>query len=309
MIKGSMIVEGIHADIPSDTYHSLPDTWSSSQIKKAWKDIEVFHNDYILKKGEKLEGGFLDVGTFFHTGILEPEKVLAECVVFPGAIRRGKEWDKFKADNASKCIVSKAEMSQVDTLIAAVHNSPVAMGRIGRGKPEVSAFLKIRVSGGEIYAIKSSKRLGKYGWESVKSVPTSGTDLWLKCRADSLNDSFILDLKSTSGNTKDEFLMRGAVSKYSYDLSAALYLDVFSAVTGKTISEFIWVFASKDVGNCQSYMASSENIQIGRAKWKKGILNMVEGIETNWIFEDHMKILEPNGYELEHIKPKAEDLL
>lgn len=303
-------LSGLVEDMSSEDYHSYPGTYSSSQLKTILEDPEIFHRKYIAKTEEKVGGAHFDVGTYFHTSILEPHKLKTECAVYAG-IRRGKAWDEFQIVNAGKCIVTESEMKQAEGLVEAVKNSPVAMGRLGRGRPEVSAFVDITISGGDIFS-PNGDVLGKYGWETSKGRKVNKkkcTVLALKTRADLLAETFILDLKSTTGNAKNEYTMRASISKYSYDLSAALYLDIFSLATERTISEFIWTFASKDCFNSRSYMASEDNIQIGRAKWRKAAMLLAEGMETGWVFEDSMGILNPNIWEYEHIKDKVEDLL
>ena len=297
---------GLIEDMSSEEYHGMAGSYSSSQLKDISEDPEYFHKKYILKEIEREENSVFDIGSFFHTSILEPHKIKSECAVYKG-IRRGKEWDAFKEANKGKAIITESESSQAETLVKAVKNSSIAMGRISRGKPEVSAFTELIITGSEIYSPKKLV-LGKYGWEKVTSVP-NGTKIIVKVRADLLGDSFILDLKSTGGNTKSENAMRQKVSAYNYDLSAALYLDIFSEVTGRDYNEFIWTFASKDWGNSKSYVASSDNIQIGRVKYKKAILNLGNCIKNNWKFEDSLGILNPQMFELEHLKQRAEDLL
>lgn len=302
--------EGMFKDISSDDYHGIRGVYSSSQLKDALKDIEYFYQKYVIEKPneEKEESaGYFDVGTYFHTEILEPHKLKDECVVFAGT-RRGKDWEAFKAHNQGKAIVTRSEMETAQKLSEAVRKSEIAMTRINRGEPEVSAFIRLRVVGSQIYAITWGRVLSKHGWKEA-NVPKSGIDIWVKVRADLLAEDFILDLKSTTGNAKLEYDMRGKVSSYSYDLSAALYLDIFSAAKQKTMSEFIWTFASKDYFNCKNYKASQDNILIGRAKWKKAVLNIAEGISSNWQFPEYMGILDPNLYEYEFIKEKVEDLL
>ena len=302
------VKEGIDKTVSSNTYHSIPQVYSSSQIKDAWKDIEFFHAKYIKKTVEKDHIPAFDIGTYFHTAILEPEKLTVECAVYEGK-RYGKAWDEFQAANAGKAIITKTEHETAQALIRAVQRSPIAMNRIKRGEPEVSAFLKLRVSGGAIYAITWKKVLGKYGWEDAKSIPAKGTDIWVKTRADLLAESFILDLKSMQENAKDEDTIRKTVSSYNYDLSAALYLDVFSAVNQKIISEFVWTFASKNYMNSRSYFATAKSIQVGRHKWKTGLLRIADGLETGWSFDDYMGSVNPPVWDLELIKEREENLL
>ncbi|RTL05265.1 hypothetical protein EKK58_08380 [Candidatus Dependentiae bacterium] len=302
------IKEGIFTDLTSDQYHGIRGVYSSSQLKHAYEDIEYFHKKYILREAaEDEEIPAFSVGTYFHTAVLEPEKMEAECVVYKG-VRRGKDWDAFKEVHKGKAIITETEYRVAIGLVDAVKNSTIATSRIKRGRPEVSAFLKLTVVGSQIFCPSRGLLLSKHGWTNVSKVP-KGIDIWTKVRADLKADTFILDLKSTTGNVKNNWEMRKKVSDYNYDLSAALYLDIFSAVENRTITEFVWTFASKEKLNCKNYIASADNIRVGRAKYSKAILNIAEGIQNDWKFMDYIEILEPNLYEYELIKEKAEDIL
>jgi exodeoxyribonuclease VIII len=296
-------------DMSSSDYHGMKNTFSSSQLKDLLDDPEYFYKKYVAKTIDRQEIPAFDIGTYFHTAILEPDKLNDECAVYTG-IRRGKDWDQFKAENAGKAIITESEMTQALGLIKAVQDSPIAMNRIKRGEPEVSAFVELAVDGSDIYAPEFGVELGKFGWTSTKSKPSkSAIKLVIKTRADLLAEDYILDLKSTTGNAKSAALMRKKISDYQYDLSAALYLDVFSLAKGKQLSQFLWVFASKDYFNSKTYMASADNILIGRAKWKKAAITLADCLANNWQFEDSMGILEPNIWETEWIKDKAENYL
>lgn len=304
-------LQGLIRGMSSEDYHGHKGTWSSSQLKVMLEDPEVFHRLYILKTQEKESIPAFDIGTYFHTAILEPHKIKSECAVFTGGIRRGEKWEEFKKLNVGKAIITEAEMAQATTLIKAVKNSPIAMARIERGEPEVSAFIDLIVSQGEVFTL-DGRVLGKYGWETIKGVSPSKKNqvpLTLKVRADLLAENFILDLKSTTGNCKNEYAMKQVITKYCYQLSAALYLDIFSVATGRVLDEFVWTFASKDVGNCKSYIAKRENIQIGRALYRKALLALADNIQSNWAFEDTMGMLGPQGFEHEYINVKGEDLV
>jgi hypothetical protein len=295
-------------NLSSEEYHGRENTYSSSQLKDLLDDPDLFYKKYVAKTIEREETPAFDIGTYFHTAILEPHKLKLDCAVFEG-IRRGKEWDKFKEDNKGKAIITKSEFETAKKLIESVKNSPMAMGRIGRGNPEISTFLDLFVCGSDIYCLDNDSILGKFGWEKAKKFPFKGTKITMKARADLLAEDFILDLKSTTGNAKSEYSMRSKISNYNYDLSASLYLDLFTASTGKTVSEFVWVFASKDYFNSKTYIASEDNILVGRAKWKKAVLNLAEGIQEDWKFQDTIGILRPQPHELEWIKEQGKDLL
>jgi hypothetical protein len=296
-------------EMSSSEYHGMAGTYSSSQLKDLLEDPEYFFRKHIKKEIDKEEFPAFDIGTYFHTALLEPEKLKLECAVYEG-VRRGKEWEAFKEANKNKAIITKSELDQANGLINAVRNSPIAMNKIGQGRPEISAFVNIRIAeAGEIYCWDLEKSVTIGGGFRNKKAPKKGTDLVIKVRADLLADTFILDLKSTTGNTKSKYQMRQKVSAYNYDLSAALYLDMFSLVGGRVISDFVWVFASKDYYNSKSYLASEDMIQIGRAKYFKALFTLAECLESDWQFEDSLGILEPQPFEREWIKPNDGDLL
>jgi exodeoxyribonuclease VIII len=305
MTSSKVEVNKLITDLSSADYHGLLNTFSSSQLKDAYEDIELFHKKYILKEIEKEHIPAFDVGTYFHTAILEPDKLSSECEIYDG-IRRGAAWDAFKEKNKGKAIITKAEFQQAEGLVRAVQNSPIAMNRISQGMPEVSAFAVLNIVGSQIFSKEKKLILGKYGWEPYKNKIDKGTEITIKVRADLLASDFVLDLKSTSGNAKNDHVVKTKVSSYNYDLSAALYLDIFSLVTGRKYDTFIWTFASKDYYNSKSYIASNNNVMVGRAKYRKAIMNLADGIESNWTFTDSIGILEPQSYELEHIKENGE---
>lgn len=297
----------IFYDMPQDDYHAVNGTFSSSQLKDLLDDPEIFHRKYIAKTEERQVFPAFDIGHYFHTAILEPDKLKDDCAVFEG-IRRGNAWEEFKTKHSNKAIITKAELVQAEGLISAVKKSQIAMNYIKRGKPEASAFVRLLVtSAGDIYAPDYEKVLGNTYWKTEKKkAPKDSVEIVIKVRADLLADDYILDLKSTSGNAKSPWLMSKKVSEYHYDLSAALYLDIFSLVTDRLKTEFYWTFASKDCFNSKTYLATVDNISVGRAKWRKAILTLAENIKSNWQFEDTLGMLAPQAFELSILKEQED---
>lgn len=275
------------------------------------EDPEVFYKKYVTKEIVRESIPAFDVGTYFHTAVLEPEKLDEECAVFGGGIRRGKEWDDFKSKSGSRAIITKSEKETADKLISAIKDSPICMGFLDSSKPEVSAFIEIYVFGEDIYSIKEDVAyvLVSVGWvPSLDIEPEAlkefGTKIILKTRADALGigTGVISDLKSTTGNCKNAYEMQGKVNSYQYDLSAALYLDVFSMASNEEYHTFVWLFASKDMGNARAYRATDKNIIVGRAKWKKAIMDLTFYINNNWTFTDSLGEIGPSVYSLEWLE-------
>ena len=296
-------------DMSSEEYHSTPNSTSSSQLKDLLDDEDVFIKKYIEKSVEKEHIDAFDVGTYFHTGILEPHKLKKDCIVFPGKVRRGKEWEVFKAKHKGKAIVSEAQKTQAEGLVKAVKNSPIAQDYL-IGKPEVSLFTEIHVCQGKIFAPFYNKMLTIDGWVdgtiNNKRLPVYKTVI--KVRADMLGDNYVSDLKSTTGNAKSNFSMRQKIKYYNYDLSASLYLDMFSLLL-PDVEDFYWIFASKDMLNSRTYRASPANKYVGRAKYMRAIVKMADCAKNNWQSVDYLDILEPLPEELEYLREKDVDLL
>lgn len=290
-------------DMSSEEYHSTEGTWSSSQLKTIIEDLETFHKKYVTKEIERVSIPAFDVGTYFHTGVLEPHKLKKECAIYPGKQRRGAAWEKFQRIHKGKALLTQDNAAQGDRLIKVVKNSPVAMSYVRRGTPEVSMFVVLAVDpiSGRVFAPHQELELSREGWVSFKGKhPKNLVELTLKVRADSIDltdYSFVLDLKSMGENAKNERDCKQSVSNYSYDLSAALYLDIFSAGLEHTVGKFVWAFGSKSYHNSKTWSASQKNILIGRMKWWTAVVELARGIESDWEFSDEEGILEPNPYE------------
>lgn len=273
-------------------------TFSSSQLKTMLDDPEVFYRKYITKEVAREESPAFDIGQFFHTAILEPEKLEEECVVYTEGIRRGSKWEAFKEANKGKAIITKDERKTAETIINAVRNSPVSMSYLTTSKPEVSVFVQVYVMGGEVFSFKDGicYALISTGWvqDSLdfdeEDIKDFGTKLVLKARADALGmgTGVISDLKSTHGNAKKVHEMQQKVANYQYDLSASLYLDLFTIGSGELYDTFVWIFASKDFGNARSYKGTDDNYMVGRAKWKTAVVLIAKYIENQWTFEDEL---------------------
>ncbi len=102
--------------------------------------------------------------------------------------------------------------------------------------------------------------------------------------------------------------MRDKITNYSYDLSAALYMDMFG-LSYPDIQEFAWIFASKDYYNSRTYIASPDNIRVGRAKYMKAMIRMADCAAVSWQSVDYLDVLEPLQHELEWLKERDTDLL
>ncbi len=257
------------SELNNEQYHSEKGHYSSSQLKVALADIELFHKQYILGESKLLDSPALAIGNYFHTAILEPELLDKECAVFMGKMRRGTEWTAFKKKHEGKSIITASDYEKATNLIEAIRSNEVATWILSKGEAETSAM-------GSLMGVSLKIRTD---WVCVER-------------------GFIGDLKSTTGNAKDTHKIQNTINNYSYDLSSALYIDVFNAVAGKeVIKDFYLMFASKDVGNSQMYKMSQEMLSIGRAKYRCAIKKILKAKKEGWVFADTVESIDPAPWE------------
>jgi hypothetical protein len=308
-MRQKVVYNKLLTDLSSEDYHGMEGTYSSSQLKTMLEDPEIFYKKYIVKETERGEIPAFSIGTFFHTAVLEPHLVDKECTVYTGAVRRGKDWEAFKEENKGKTIITKTEKATVEKLVAAVKDSPISMEFLKNSVAEISTFVEVYVLGGEVFGFRDDVcyALVSDGWcptsldfeeEDIKEF---GVKIVLKVRADALDKErgIIADLKSTTGNAKDEREMKQKVASLNYDLSATFYLDIFTLSSGITFDTWVWIFASKDYGNARSYVAGEKNKMIERAKWKKAVVLIAKYIENGWEFTDELGEIEATMFNME----------
>lgn len=263
----------LHSLVPSDEltnrqYHEVQGWYSSSQFKEALNDIQTFHKLYITGEIEKTVSpqtqAAFDVGTYYHTAVLEPENLAKECAVWDG-IRKGKLYEEFLEKNKGKVVITAKDFEKANALITATKKDAATVGLIDEGNPELSAFSKIG-------------------------------SLKVKVRADFINmeKGYIVDLKSTTGNVRDKRSILNKIDSLDYDLSAALYIDTFNAaLKRKAIKDFYWSFASKDQVSCQVYRATPEMLEIGRRKYRKALEEIAKAKANKWVFKSEVLDLDP----------------
>lgn len=150
-----------------------------------------------FKHGFGDESDSLKLGTAIHMAILEPERFESTYVVFPGKVRRGKQWEEFEREQtrAGKLVVSATEYGKALATRNAVHRNKRAMAYLSGGQPEVTLE-----------------------WE----IAGDGFRFECKGRADYIGDA-IVDLKSTQCASPRAFAASAA--KYGYFGQAAWYSD------------------------------------------------------------------------------------
>jgi len=119
----------------------------------------------------------------------------------------------------------------------------------------------------------------------------------LKVRADIINveKGFIADVKTTASDP-DLDTFRFTVEQYGYDLSAALYVDMFSRRYERDF-DFYFIVLGKRTMTCEVYKASDLMLGKGRKKVMNAI-KIFKGCKESGKWEEPKEIKPITDYEI-----------
>ena len=160
------------------------------------------------KDNPKPTSSAMALGTAAHCATLEPERFAGSFAIWAGGIRRGKEWDAFKADAEGRgmAVLTEDERTEALAIAAAVRGCPEAMVYLRRGHAEVSMAWHDAETG---TACK-----GRVDWLTA----IDGADV-------------VVGLKTTRDLRPRKFAAQAADLAYHWQW--AFYCDGFQAITGR----------------------------------------------------------------------------
>lgn len=210
---------GFIENIENNEYHTDIEFLSSSQIKVAYYSLENFKYFVLDNRGQKNESPALNFGTAFHSIILEPRKFNDEIAVLDTSnmnlrTKAGREKKaQFLELNKEKTIITIDQMEQIEDMQMSFNSNEAARELISGGKAELSGYFYDELLGHKF-----------------------------RIRPDYINHDkkYIVDLKTTRSLVDYKSIIR-EVNKFSYDLSAALYMRGAKFITGDSY-EFYWIF-------------------------------------------------------------------
>lgn len=263
---------GVNAGLTNAEYHAERKHLSSSNLKLLLESPAEFHRQKILGLGKKESTAAMDLGTYVHTLVLEPENEETEFAVWSGWRKAGAEFEAWKAQQGKKMILSKPQQHTGKALAKTVQACPPALRLLSEGVPELSLAT------------------------TLLGVPC-------KMRADWINagpNPYILDVKTTR-YPNDAGVFRKTVKQLGYDLSAALYCDVAHAVYGKIFS-FYWAVISKEDMSCVVYKASSNTLSDGTRAVNQALITYKKCLEADFWPESFSEVPKKDiGYDIEEI--------
>jgi PDDEXK-like domain of unknown function (DUF3799) len=265
-------------ELSNEAYHNDRKYVSSSGLKLLLKSPKEFHDKYVLGKiTVDKKSDALIFGCYIHSLILEPETVCNIYTVFPGAIRRGKEWESFLLLNDGKIIITASQHDQAMKLIDSFNKAVVTIGKHGFELPvNLSTFYTMGVAEESIMG-------------ELEEIPVKVRFDYRK--AFDLNGELfgsINDLKTTSEYIDSLDKVREICYRMDYDLSAALYVDMASLYFSVPY-EFYFTFLSKANGEVKIFRASDEFISSGRIKYKKALAILKEARYTGIYYKHEIE--------------------
>lgn len=232
---------GILTDLPAADYHALPGA-SASRLRVIWKQSPAHLRAEMDTPGETTAAMML--GTLAHALILEPQKPLPKLAVAPEKfdVKGGRNTTEYKtwkaaAVAAGEIIVSIKEHATLHGMAAAVAAHPTASVILARGQSEVTLKANDRANG----------------------VP-------IRARLDFIPDGveFLVDVKTTCDASPRAFAKK--CWEEGYHIQAALYLDLFNALTGEARTGFKFIAVESSAPYLVAvYTMSPDFLQRGRA--------------------------------------------
>lgn len=206
-MSADVIYEGIVHDLPDAEYHSRPEL-SSTGARRILDSPARFQ----WEQAHRVESRAFDVGHAVHakvlgvglTAVAYPDEHLTPSGN-PSTKAATVVWES-EQRAAGLVPVSRADMAKVDAMAEAVLAHSAARAIFERpGDAEVSAFATDPV-----------------------------TDVRVRARADRLDDTQLVDLKTTAGSASAIGFGRDA-AKHGYPVQEAHYADTFEWVTGERL--------------------------------------------------------------------------
>ena len=251
-------------NLPNNTYHLKDGYFSSSVLKLYLSDKIEFYNKYILNlPSEDITSSAFTFGSYVHSLILEPEKTDLEYHVTDLLSRRGNIYKDLQKEVGDKTIILKLQHTQALELLEAVKKNKLCKPFLEGGKAEVSIY-------GELDNLKVKVRADYF----------IETDTHIN----------IVDLKTSSDPVYKSSVLK-TCSKFEYDLSAALYVDLFKQSFPNKEVSFYFIFLGKSETKANIFKAGPSFLESGRSKYKKAI----DGIlSTDWSLPIKEEIAELN---------------
>jgi exodeoxyribonuclease VIII len=234
----------------------IDDGLKFTTIKKIDNSPLKYYHEYVLENWPPKKA-VLNTGSVFHLATLQPDLLKAKVAIEPEVNKRTKagklEIEVFNAVNKDKIIISQKD-----------YNTALGMSERLKNNDDFNKLL------GSATLIEENL----YGED-----PETGQKLRITPDAICANGTIVLDLKSTQDASEEGFSK--AISSFSYNLEAALFVDI-ARQNGYDIEYFIFAVVESKPPYCEAlYFLDEESIEKGRETYKYVCWLFNQCVKTN----------------------------
>ena len=244
---------GIVSDLDNELYHKAYGL-SCSDLKIMLRSPAHYHASLLFPQKTTPE---MLLGSALHTAVLQPELFDEEYMELPKLDRRTKEGKELykQYSDSGKTLLDSVTVATVQKMKESLMQHPIISTILCTGRPELSCF---------------------------GCLPEFPHTL-VKCRPDWYNEQLgvLLDLKTACDASPKAFAKASA--DYFYHLQHALYLDLFSHISGKRIQAFLFAVVEKEPPYAVAlYQLDDDAVEKGRDLYRKAILAYNDSLERNY---------------------------
>lgn len=248
-----MIPDGIHLNTRRDEYDVL-ERVNFSTLKHMAKSAAHYRQAITEPAGDTDPKR---LGRATHLAAFEPEKFRATVAKWEGAVRRGKEWEAFKAKNEGRELLTADAFDQCIAIQKAVRAEPLARPYISQGRGEVTIAWTFATT---------DRGANNYSIECKGRIDFDAKDA-------------IVDLKTTRDASPDGFGRQ--VWGLKYHAQAAWYVDGYKRATGIRKPYVLVAVESTAPYVVQVYRVPERHLELGREEYREWLDRLAICRETS----------------------------
>lgn len=204
---------------------------------------------------EFVSGPSIEKGGGTHHVLFGTKKVIA----YPGAVRRGKEWEDFQARNADAMILTKSDYEKVSRMAEAVANTRLAMEVLG--------------------GVHEHTLLFKFMGRDCRATPDARTD------------GYVTELKTCATSQPERFTWQGL--RLAYHAQLAWYQDALDlAGMARPTEAFIVAVESSAPYPVTVMPLTDRALDKGRGLWRSWMERLI-GCEESGSWPGYCQALVP----------------
>ena len=224
--------------MPFEEYRLLPAmNWSTLK----WGNRSLRHMKQAIDRASDTDTTSRLLLRSNHAAVLEWERFKDDCAIFPGPVRRGKEWEAFKLEHAGKVLMNQSEFllkqSEFDAAVA------------------VRAAIEEHDDAARLLANAETEQVIRWT-DKLTGVPC-------KARLDVYSPGqYVADLKGCG--SVGEYAFKRDVERMLYYGQAAWYLEAVEAIIGRQLPYYLIPYETKPPHDVGVYEVDPDWLKPGR---------------------------------------------